>query len=167
MPSALPRYFGLWTLPSASVPTLIDALYFVKYFLYSDLMTQLSAPLNTNAAFSIFSGVLLTAIPTKVGQWLTVDADLILRAFGVFLIGHGALLFWAARRTNPRPFATANLVAIAPYPIAMVALAASGVIDTSLGRTLVLADGAVIAAIATWHAILLRRDGGSTTLSPA
>lgn len=130
-------------------------------------MTQLAAPLNANSAFSLLSGVLLAAIPVEVGSWLTVDADLLLRTFGVLLVGHGIMLRWAARRTDRRPFAVANLVAIAPYPFAMIGLAASGVIDTSLGRTLVLADGAVIAAIATWHAVLLRRNAESTTLSAA
>ena len=130
-------------------------------------MASTTPPLHANGAFSLTSGALLTALPALVGDWLDVDADLLLRSFGLLLLGHGALLFWAARRKDSRRFAIANLIAIAPYPLAMVALAASGIIATSLGRTLVLIDGAIIAAIAIWHAAALRQDPTNSTLSPA
>ncbi len=130
-------------------------------------MRHLSNPLNANAAFSSLSGIALTAVPAQVSDWLGVDATFILRSFGMLLLVHGAILFWAARRENPRPFALLNFLAIAPYPLGMIALVATGVVDTSLGRALVLFDGAVIAIIAVWHAILLRQKQERTTLIPA
>lgn len=127
-------------------------------------MNSLRPPLQTNGAFSLLSGLILTFAPDRVADWLGVDPTLLIRLFGVVLLGHGLLLFWSAARPNPRPWASMNLLAIAPYPLAMIGLVASGIVETSLGRVLVLADGAIIAAIALWQWRSLR--GHSESLTP-
>jgi len=125
-------------------------------------MNSLQLPLKANGVFSLLSGILLTAAPSTVGDWLGVDANLILRLLGVALLGHGAGLLWAASRPTPRPFLLANFFAITPYPLAMIGLVATGIIDTGTGRALVLADGLVIAVLAFWHLRELRRSSGGS-----
>lgn len=127
-------------------------------------MNSLRPPLHTNGAFSLLSGVMLTFVPDRVADWLGVDPTLLIRLFGVVLLGHGLLLFWSAARPNPRPWTSMNVLAIAPYPLAMIGLVASGIVETSLGRALVLADGAIITAIALWQWRSLR--GHSESLTP-
>lgn len=143
--------------------TINDLLYKVKHSPYGRCMNNLRLPLQTNGAFSVLSGVLLTAAPDTVAGWLGLEPTVLIRLFGVVLLGHGLLLFWSAARSNPRPLASMNLFAIAPYPFAMIALAATGLVDTGLGRVLVLADGAIIAAMALWQWRSLR----DTDVSPA
>lgn len=130
-------------------------------------MTQLHHPLRANGTFSLASGALLLALPSTVADWLGIDNTLILRAFGVALLSHAAVLFWAANRPDPRPLTKLNLLAIAPYPLAMIALIATGIVDTPLGRTLVLIDGFIIASISAWHLLALRQNPGDVTLAPA
>ena len=128
-------------------------------------MDELTRPLLANCVFSLATGALLAISPATVSDWLGVDIPVELRLFGLVLIGHAAALFWVARREEPRPLVMLNLLAIAPYPIAMIGLVAFGVLDTNLGRTLALADGFVIAVIAAWHAASLRRKTVRTTLT--
>lgn len=128
-----------------------DVLYKVKYPAYASSMRSLQRPLRFNAIFSLASGILLTAAPSQVNDWLGVDAVAITRLFGVALLGHAVLLLWGAAQPNPQPFVFINLIAIAPYPLAMIALVTSGMVEGTLGQTLVLADGAIIAAISLWH----------------
>ena len=113
-------------------------------------------PLMANAAFSLASGALITAVPGTVGDWLGVAIDGWLRVFGLVLIGHGLTLLWAGRRNDPTPWARLNLLAIAPYPALMVVLVVTGQIERPLGQVLALIDGAIIAAIAGWHWLSLR-----------
>ena len=113
-------------------------------------------PLLANAALSILSGALIALAPSMVGDWLGVEIDGWLRLFGIALLGHAVLLVWASGRTDPVPLAQLNLLAIAPYPIAMIVLVATGLVDRPLGQALVLIDGLAVAAIAAWHGKGLR-----------
>ena len=130
-------------------------------------MNQLKHPLRANGSFSLLSGILLTLAPGTVSNWLSLDAPLLIRLFGVVLLGHALLLFWGAVQPNPRLFTTMNFFAIAPYPLGMIALVASGIIESALGRTLVLVDGAIIAAIALWHWRALQTHRHSPAPLPA
>ena len=108
--------------------------------------------LIANAIFSLATGILLVVAPNAVGGWLGVDIDGWLRLLGAALVGHAAILAIAARQREPRVLGKLNLIAIAPYPVLMILLVATGLIDRPLGRALVLADGAVVAALAAIHA---------------
>lgn len=111
-----------------------------------------------NGMFSLASGLLLAILPGTVDDWLGFSAPGWLRLVGLGLIGHAAILFWAARRPDPAPWARLNLLAIAPYPLLMIGLVATGVIDRQLGQGLALIDGAIIAGIAGWHWASLRES---------
>ena len=108
-----------------------------------------------NAAFSVASGVLLAAAPGTVGGWLGVSVDGWLRLFGVALIAHAALLLWVNNLADPIPLTRVNLAMIAPYPLLMIGLVVSGLVERPLGQALVLADGAAIAVFAflQWRAV--------------
>lgn len=114
-------------------------------------MNYLRLPLQINGLFSFASGLLLALRPDTVNGWLGIDVPTVLRLFGLALIGHALFVFWGASRPNPRPFIMLNLAAIAPYPVLMGALLAGGIVETSLGRLLVAADGIIIGVIAAMH----------------
>jgi len=101
-----------------------------------------------NAGFSLLSGILLTAAPGTVGGWLGIDSDGWIRLAGLVLLGHGLLIAALLPRLELRQLAVLNLAAIAPYPLLMVGLVATDVIDRDLGQTLALVDGAIIAGVA-------------------
>ena len=120
-------------------------------------------PLRANAVFSALTGALLTAAPAAVGGWLGVSIDGWLRALGIALLGHAVLLAFASTLANPIPLGRLNLAAIAPYPVLMIGLAVTGLVDRPLGQFLVLADGLIVGLIAVAHAAALR----STHPTPA
>jgi len=125
------------------------------------MTSKLRPVLLFNAAFSAASGLLLLLAPSTVGGWLGVDIDGWLRLAGVVLIGHGALIVLLLGRLAVEQVAKLNLVAIAGYPLLMIVLVVTGLVDRSLGQVLVLVDGAIIAAVA---ALLFR---GLQNLAPA
>ena len=122
--------------------------------------TLLQTTLSSNAGFSAASGLVLLAVPEAIGSVIGVDVDWFLRLFGVALLAHAALLWFVVGRTDVARWAKLNLAAIAPYPVAMMAVAAT-VADAGAGRALVLADGAAIAIIAGALAMGLRRGDGA------
>jgi uncharacterized membrane protein YidH (DUF202 family) len=109
--------------------------------------TTLRTALALNAGFSIASGLLMSLAPAAIGTVVGVDATWFLRAFGLVLLGHAVILLGAVRLERVDSWAKLNLLAIAPYPPAMVAVAAF-VADDSTGRALVLADGLIVGFIA-------------------
>lgn len=117
----------------------------------------LRTALALNAGFSAASGLLLALAPAAIGTVVGVDATWFLRAFGLVLLGHAVILLGVVRLERLDSWAKLNLVAIAPYPLAMVAVAVL-VADDSTGRALVLADGLVIGLIAAALAIGLRKQ---------
>lgn len=119
----------------------------------------LQTTLSSNAGFSAASGLVLVAVPEAIGSVIGVDVDWFLRLFGVALLAHAALLWIVVGRPDVARWAKLNLAAIAPYPVAMVAVAVT-VADGGDGRALVLADGVAIALIAVALAIGLRESDG-------
>ena len=119
----------------------------------------LQTTLSSNAGFSSASGLVLLAVPEAIGGVIGVDIDWFLHLFGVALLAHAALLWIVVGRTDVARWAKLNLVAIAPYPVAMIAVAAT-IAEAGAGRLLVLADGAAIAIIAGAHAVGLRQSDG-------
>lgn len=120
---------------------------------------SLRVALVANAVFSFASGLLLLVAPGTVGGWLGVTIDGWLRLAGLVLLGHGALIVALLPRMQLQKIARLNLLAIAPYPILMIVLVATGMISRTLGQVLALVDGAAIAAIA---AVLARGLRGPT-----
>ena len=119
--------------------------------------------LRANAAFSLATGLLLSAAPGTVGAWLGVDVDGWLRLLGLALLGHAAALAIATRLPDPTFPGRLNLAMIAPYPLLRIGLAATGLVDRPLGQALVLADGVIVGAIAIAHARALHQPA----LTPA
>lgn len=113
--------------------------------------TAAQLPLGLNAAFSLANGIVLTLVPSTVSEWLGVSVDGWLRLFGIGLLLHGLALAAVARSADPPKWARLNLVAIAPYPLLMLGLLVTQIIDTGTGRALVAADGAIMAAITLLH----------------
>lgn len=124
----------------------------------------LQTTLSSNAGFSAASGLVLLVVPGAIGGIIGVDVDWLLRLFGVALLAHAALLWIVVGRADVVRWAKLNLAAIAPYPVAMVAVALT-VAESGDGRALVLADGAAIALIAGALAIGLRDGDGSIARS--
>lgn len=116
----------------------------------------LKVALAGNGAFSLMTGVLLAAVPATVGDWLGVSIDGWLRALGLALLVHGVVLLWVARRPDPFALGRLNLAMIAPYPVMMIVLAATSLVEPSLGKALVLGDGFVVGVLAVMHAIALK-----------
>lgn len=112
---------------------------------------NLTNALRSNTAFSFATGILLALVPGTVGDWLGVSIDGWLRLLGLSLLGHAALLGWASQQTPVAPWAKLNLAAIAPYPLIMVAIVATGLVDTTAGLVLLLLDGAIVGLIAVAH----------------
>ncbi len=113
--------------------------------------------LAANAAFSLGTGLLLAIAPATVGGWLGVEVDGWLRLLGIALLGHAAMLAWAASQAETRKWAQLNLLAIAPYPVLMIGLVVTGLVSRPLGQGLVLADGVIVGAIAAMHWLGLRK----------
>ena len=68
----------------------------------------------------------------------------------------------AARRDALSWWARLNLAVIAPYPVLMILVVVTGLVDSSLGQGLVLTDGAAVAAVAVLHLIGLRTEQSAT-----
>jgi hypothetical protein len=117
----------------------------------------LHSALATNAGFSAASGLVLLIAPESIGGVIGVDVDWFMRSFGAALLAHAALLVLVVGRPDVSRWAKLNLAAIAPYPVAMVAIAAI-IAEGSSGRALVLADGAAIALIAIALTVGLRHS---------
>lgn len=112
--------------------------------------------LLANGAFSFATGLLLAIAAPTVGDWLGVSIDPWLRALGIALIGHGALLSWAARLDPIKPWVRLNLMTIAPYPLLMIGLVIFGLVDRTTGQILVLLDGVIVGLLAVGHWLGLR-----------
>lgn len=112
----------------------------------------LRTALRANAVLSFATGALLAVAPDAVGGWLGVSIDGWLRLLGMALLGHGVILVWASARELVATLAKLNLAVIAPYPLMMIGLAVTGLVDTPVGRALVLLDGTLVGllAIAQW-----------------
>jgi hypothetical protein len=119
--------------------------------------TTLRTTLALNAGFSAASGLLLSLAPAAIGAVVGTDATWFLRAFGIVLLGHALILVGVIRLERLASWARLNLLAIAPYPLAMLAVAAL-VTDDSTGRALVLADALIIGLIAAALAVGLRKQ---------
>ncbi len=117
----------------------------------------LYSALSSNAGFSAASGLVLFFAPASIGDVVGVDVDWFMRAFGGALLAHAALLLLVVRGGDVVRWAKLNLIAIAPYPLAMVAVAAT-VDQGNEGRALVLADGAAIALISGALLVGLRQS---------
>ncbi len=120
------------------------------------MISQLRPSLLANAAFSAASGALMLIAPSTVSGWLGLDIAGWLRLFGLVLVGHALLIVFLLPRLGVRRSAQLNLLAIAPYPFLMIAVVAAGLVERSLGQGLVLADGAIIGAVAVVQALGLR-----------
>ena len=125
---------------------------------------QLRAALTANCALSFTTGLILAVAPATVAGWLDVDIAGWLRLLGVALIGHGVLLVWAARRPDPVPLGKLNFAAIAPYPLLLVVVILTGLVDRPLGQLLLALDASAVAMIALWHLFALR---GAPATAPA
>ncbi len=112
-----------------------------------------------NAGFSLLSGLLFLVAPATVGGWLGIESSGWIRLAGLVLFGHAVLIAVLLPRMQLERVALLNLAAIAPYPLLMVALVVTGVIDRTLGQVLALADGAIIGAVAVVLALGLRNTG--------
>ncbi len=118
----------------------------------------LESAIRYNAAFSFATGLFLTIAPGTVADLLDVSISGWLRVLGLLLIAHGAVLVWASEQQSILPWAKLNLAAIAPYPLIMVGVVMVGLVDGSLGRGLLLLDGAIVGllAIAQWAGLRAR-----------
>ncbi len=117
--------------------------------------------LAANAAFSAFTGLLLTLAPGTVNDWLGLAIPGWLRLLGVALLGHAVILAIVLRLDRPEPLAKLNLAAIAPYPLLMVGLVVADVVSPTGGQALVLLDGAVVGMVAVLQALGLRGAGSN------
>jgi hypothetical protein len=120
------------------------------------MTSPLRPALLANAGLSIATGLLMVAAPGTVSDWLGLNIAGWIRVFGIVLLGHAALIPILLSRMELRRVALLNLAAIAPYPLIMIGLVASGLIERSLGQGLALIDGALVGAIALAHAAGLR-----------
>lgn len=112
--------------------------------------------LRLNAWFSLGSGLFLLVSPNMVGTWLGVSIDGWLRVLGAILISHAAIIAGMQSALGVDRAIRINLLLIAPYPLVMLGLVVSRSITTDLGQSLVLADGAIVAAIGVLHVVGLR-----------
>ena len=118
--------------------------------------SSLRTALRANAGFSLSTGLLLTVVPASVAGWLGVETEGWLRALGVALLAHAAVLAVVARLDDPRPLGRVNLLAIAPYPLLLAATVVVGWVDRPLGVALLAVDGIVVGMIAVLHVLGLR-----------
>lgn len=119
-----------------------------------------------NALLSLVVGSLFLIGPSLAGNALDVEIDGWIRLFGVILIGHALILGWVRQTQHPAPWTWLNLAMIVPYPLLMVALAAT-VIEPTGGKALVLIDGALVGAAALVQYLGLRRSGHESPLARA
>lgn len=122
--------------------------------------------ITINAVLSVVVGSLFVIGPSLVGNALDVEIDGWIRLFGVILIGHTLLLAWVRQTQNPVPWVWLNLAMIAPYPLLMMALAAT-VIEPVGGKALVLVDGVLVGAVALVQYFGLRCSGHASPLARA
>lgn len=117
--------------------------------------------LHVDAATSGAMGPLLVLAAPALSPALGLPAAL-LREAGIALLPFAALLLWIARAPRPaRGAAWAVVAANALWVVASVALLASGLVSpTALGEAFVLAQAAVVAALAWLQSAALRRASG-------
>ncbi len=120
---------------------------------------DLNRSLQLNAVFSFATGLALAAFPALIGDALGVSVDGWLRLLGLALLGHAVFLLWAAQRPKVKTWATLNVIAVAPYPLLMIGLVATGLVERGTGQALILADGAIVGAIAFAQWTGLRSEG--------
>jgi hypothetical protein len=114
--------------------------------------------LYVDAATCVATGLLLAAAAPALAAPLGLPAAL-LREAGVALVPFAALLLWLARRPRPpRRGVWGVVVANALWVAASVALLPWGLVaPTALGEAFVLAQAAVVAALAWLEHAALRR----------
>lgn len=118
-------------------------------------LAPLRFALLANAALSVVLGCVMTVAPSLVSGWLGVEIDGWLRLLGIGLVSHGLALMWVDHIGLPHRWILMNLMIIAPYPLVMLSVVAGGVVETTQGRVLVLADGAAVGllAVAQWSGL--------------
>ena len=89
---------------------------------------------------------------------LGVDEVVLLRVFGMVLVGHAAILVAVRGRPDVRRWTPCNLAAIAPYPLLLVGVVALGLVEGADAITLLLVDAAAVGAIALWQARVVRES---------
>ena len=124
--------------------------------------------LHVDAATSGVMGPLLLAAAPALEGPLGLPATL-LREVGIALVPFAALLVWIARPARPsRRAAWWVVVANALWVVASVALLLSGAVaPTGLGEAFVLAQAAVVAALAWLEYVALRRAASGLIAEPA
>ncbi|MFK7917048.1 MAG: hypothetical protein AB8G14_03130 [Ilumatobacter sp.] len=108
-----------------------------------------------NAALSLVTGAVLTVAPGTISDRLGLDIGAWLRTLGIALLAHAAWLEWVTRRPQPAPWVRLNLALITPYPVAMLAIAASPVVGPTSGKAVLMVDGVcvTIVAVAQWRGL--------------
>ena len=117
--------------------------------------------LYVDAATCAATGLLLAAAAPALATPLGLPVPL-LREAGIVLLPFAALLVWLARQPRPPRGAVWGVVAAnALWVVASVALLPSGLVaPTALGEAFVLAQAAVVAALAGLESTALRRAAG-------
>lgn len=87
---------------------------------------------------------------------LGVDEVVLLRVFGMVLVGHAAILVAVRDRPDVRRWTLCNLAVIAPYPLLLVGVVALGLVEGVGAVTLLLVDAAAVGAVALWQASAVR-----------
>lgn len=127
---------------------------------------SLRIPLIVNALLSLACGLVLTLAPGTVGGRLDVTIDGWLRLIGIGLIGHTILIAAGLARLEVASVAKLNLAMIGPYPLLMIAVVATGLVERPAGQAIVLIDGAAVGALAAWQWFDLRKTTKAYQPSP-
>lgn len=125
----------------------------------------LTSSIALNALLSLVLGLVLVLAPSAIGDRLDVDLDGWLRLLGLGLLVHAIMLVVVQRGGQPSAWVWMNLVVITPYPVLMLVLAFTSLVEPNGGKALVIVDGVLVAALAVGQWVgLRRRDSQRVTL---
>lgn len=119
-------------------------------------LTSLPTALLANACLSAVTGVLLLALAGPVAGLFIADVTTLLRGFGAVLLLHTVILLAVRRRASWQFWTRLNLICIAPYPVALLAVILAGWTTGPAGIALVTADADAVAVMTLWQAITLQ-----------
>jgi hypothetical protein len=119
-------------------------------------LPALARGLRANALVSLITGCAGVLMALPLVQTIGLIAGETYQVLGALLLGHMAVLLWAAGRATITFWARLNIAGLVGYVLLLIAAQALGEIATPTGRALVALDAFVVLLLALWQARALK-----------
>lgn len=133
-------------------------------FVKNTSLSALRSALCANAIFSILTGIPLVFATHLSTATLGFKSAILLKLFGLSLLAHAVILFWAQKQDTIIKWTRVNLPIVALYPVLILILILTGQISGQLGTALAGADGLIVGLIAFWQYRAMKSLAQSSTI---